>query len=160
MLEISATSTPMHPAVRALSWKSTQAAVPSDAKLRKRAAALGITPPMSNRELRRHTDDVALEAALGEHPRHVTRRAEAAAAADTAAAKQNALESRALRKRCDDLRLEAALGGPAEALAPASDDALRRKAAELGHPAHTGQSDYEAVKAHERELMLNLLRRA
>ena len=66
----------MHPAVRALSWKSTQAAVPSDAQLRKRAAALGITPPMSNRELRRHTDDVALEAALGRAPasRHQARR--------------------------------------------------------------------------------------
>jgi hypothetical protein len=34
---------------------------------------------------------------------------------------------------------------------------MRRKAAELGH---TGQSDYETVKAHFRELMLNLLRPA
>ena len=157
LLEISATSTP---AARALSWKSTHTPVPSDAELRKRAARLGITPPPSNRELRRHTDDVALEVALGEHPRHLTRRANAAAAADADAAEQNALASRALRKRCDDIRLELALGGPVDALPPATDDALRRKAAELGHPAHTKQSDYEAVKAHERQLMLNLLRRA
>ena len=49
---------------------------------------------------------------------------------------------------------------PFEAPAPAGDDTLRRKAAELGHPAHTRQSDLEAVKAHERKLMLALLRRA
>ena len=148
LLEISATSTPMHPAARALSWKSNNqrrphTAVPSDAELRKRAARLGITPPPSNRELRRHTDDVALEVALGEHPRHLTRRANAAAAADADAAEQNALASRALRKRCDDIRLELALGGPVDALPPATDDALRRKAAELGN---TRQSDHEAVK--------------
>jgi HK97 family phage prohead protease len=117
LLEISATSTPMHPAARALSWKSTQAAVPSDAELRKRAAALGITPPMTDRELKHHTDNLRLEVALGEHPRHLTRRANAAAAADADVAAQNALESRALRKRCDDLRLELALGEDAHSFA-------------------------------------------
>jgi hypothetical protein len=88
---------------------------------------------------------------LGEHPRTFAKRV-------TTEPETSRPSARELRRRSNGVRLEAALGGPVDAPAPASDDALRRKAAELGHSAHARQSDFEVVKAHERELMLALLR--
>jgi HK97 family phage prohead protease len=106
LFEITVAPGPVNPETRFLSLKAVaERSVPTDAQLRAKAKALGVNPPMSTRQLRRHADDVRLEAALGEHPRHFTRRAKAAA---TDA--QHTLDSRALRKRCDDLRLELALG--------------------------------------------------
>jgi HK97 family phage prohead protease len=106
LLEISATSTPMHPAARALNWKSThRRPLRSRTPQPSRGTALGITPPLSNRELRRHTDDVVLEAALGEHPRTFAKRV-------TTEPETSHPTARELRRRADDVRLEAALGGP------------------------------------------------
>jgi hypothetical protein len=42
--------------------------VPSEAALRAQAAALGIEPPLSRRRLRRRSEDIALQAALGFQP--------------------------------------------------------------------------------------------
>jgi hypothetical protein len=156
VFEVSATGTPMNNRTRVLSTKSTASRVPTDAELRAEAKRLGIEVPLSERELRRKCDEIALDVALGgEKPR----KPEPPRQNDEVALKD-------LRRRCNRVELELALGEDPGALArrakateletsdAPSDAELRRKAAELGLPAQT--TDYDAVRTATRDRMLAL----
>jgi hypothetical protein len=101
LFEVSIVSHPANPDTRVLSMKAAvaQPSVPSDAALRAQATALGIEPPLSRRQLRRRSDDIALQAALGFQPppKHVPD-------------DKSVPTERELRRRSRQLELEAALG--------------------------------------------------
>jgi HK97 family phage prohead protease len=104
VFEVSATPTPLNQGTRVLSTKSTAIRVPTDAELRAEARRLGIEMPLSNRQLRRRCDEIALEVALGgERPPK-----------PEPPKQDEELALRDLRRRCDKSRLEVALGHPVD----------------------------------------------
>jgi HK97 family phage prohead protease len=67
--EVSLVLNPANERARVLAIKDAPAAtVASDAALRQQARALGIEPPLTRRQLRRRSDELALEHALGWQP--------------------------------------------------------------------------------------------
>jgi HK97 family phage prohead protease len=69
LLEITVAPEPANPETRFLSLKAvTERRVPSDAELRQQAKALGLEPPLTRSQLRRRSDEIALEHALGWQP--------------------------------------------------------------------------------------------
>jgi HK97 family phage prohead protease len=100
--EVSLVLSPANERARVLAIKDAPAAAaPSDAALRAQATALGIEPPLSRRQLRRRSDDIALQAALGFQPPPKREPAPDDEAVPT---------ERELRRRSRQLELEAALG--------------------------------------------------
>jgi hypothetical protein len=126
LFEVSLTPAPANADTRILSMKAAERRTPTDAELRAKAKRLGIEPPPSRRELRRHSDDVALQAALGwERPPDPTPPTETGPTAQE------------LRRQSDQVALDAALGWeplpspePDEQSVPTADE-LRRRFAEL-----------------------------
>jgi uncharacterized protein len=71
LFEVSIVPHPANPDTRVLSMKAAvpERRAPTDADLRQQAKALGIEPPLTRRQLRRRSDELALEHALGWEPR-------------------------------------------------------------------------------------------
>jgi HK97 family phage prohead protease len=154
VFEITATPTPMNNDTRVLSTKAVaEHRAPTDAELRAEAKRLGIEPPLSRRELRRHSDDVALQAALGWEP-----------PPDPTPATETGPTARELRRQCEAVALDAALGWepppspePDEQSVPTADE-LRRRFAELGLSVPPSRSrDLKAVKVEARKRVLEVL---
>jgi HK97 family phage prohead protease len=165
LFEVSIVPHPANPDTRVLSMKAavTERRVPTDADLRAQATALGIEPPLTRRQLRRRSDEIALEHALGwEPPSQVT--PEPAQSVPTAAQQRQRWDQLRLELLTDDLDLEA--------IEPAQDDPavpteaeLRRKSAELGCPLRPrrralNDADFAAVRNEARDHMLACLRGA
>jgi HK97 family phage prohead protease len=69
LFEVSIVPHPANPQTRFLSLKAVAGrGVSTDAALRQQARALGIEPPLTRRQLRRRSDELALEHALGWQP--------------------------------------------------------------------------------------------
>jgi HK97 family phage prohead protease len=160
--EVSLVMNPANERARVLAIKDADAAaVPSDAALRAEAKALGINLPLPLRELRRRSDDIALQAALGWEPPPKSTPAATSDPTDR--------ELRELRRQCDEVALQAALGWePApkptsaepEAESVPTLDELRRQAAELGIPGPPHRPrpfDVDAVRTRARDQMFALL---
>jgi hypothetical protein len=144
---------PANADTRILSLKAAERRTPTDAELRAKAKRLGIEPPPSRRELRRHADDVALQAALGWEP-----------PPDPTPPTETGPTARELRRRCEAVALDAALGWePPPSPEPdeqsvATANELRRRFAELGLPVPPSRSrDLKAVKLEARKRMLEVL---
>jgi HK97 family phage prohead protease len=153
LFEISIVPSPANADTRILSLKAAERRTPTDAELRAKAKRLGIEPPPSRRELRRHADDVALQAALGWEP-----------PPDPTPPTETGPTARELRRRCEAVALDAALGWePPPSPEPdeqsvATANELRRRFAELGLPVPPSRSrDLKAVKLEARKRMLEVL---
>jgi HK97 family phage prohead protease len=153
LFEVSLTPAPANADTRILSMKAAEHHIPTDAELRAKAKQLGIEPPPSRRELRRHADDVALQAALGWEP-----------PPDPTLPTETGPTARELRRQCEAVALDAALGWPPlpspepdEQSVPTADE-LRRRSAELGLSVPPNRSrDLKAVKLEARKRMLEVL---
>jgi Caudovirus prohead serine protease len=133
VFEVSATATPMNNRTRVLSTKSTATRIPTDAELRAEAKRLGIEMPLSERELRRKCDEIALQVALGgERPMK----------AGPPPKRDDEPALRDLRRRCDRVRLEVALGHPVDWSVSS---------------APTEDAQYKRLRLETRELMFALL---
>jgi HK97 family phage prohead protease len=127
--EVSLVLSPANERARVLAIKDAPAAAaPSEAALRAQATALGIEPPLSRRQLRRRSDDIALQAAFGFEP-PPTR--------EPTADDKSVPTERELRRRSRQLELEAALGWESlpeppqpKIKAGPADDALRQQFAD------------------------------
>jgi hypothetical protein len=136
------------------------AAVPSDATLRQQAKAIGIEPPLTRRQLRRRSDEIALEHALGwEPPPEVT--PEPAESVPTAAQQRRRWDRLRLELLTDDLDLKAIEAARDDPAAP-TDAELREQAKALGLPVPPPcrYPDYSAVRAQARREMLTLFEQA
>jgi hypothetical protein len=154
LFEVSVTPHPANADTRFLSLKAVaERRFPTDAELRAKAKRLGIEPPPSRRELRRHSDNVALQAALGWKP-----------PPDPTSPAETGPTARELRRRCGEVTLDAALGWEPppsaeldERSVPTADE-LRRRSAELGLSAPPGRSrDRKAVRVEARKRVLEIL---
>lgn len=136
LFEVSIVPHPANPDTRVLSMKAAvaQPSVPSDAALRAQASALGIEPPLTCRQLRRRSDDIALQAALGFQgpPKH-----------EPAPDDKSVPPERELRRRSRELELEAALGWESLPESP--------------QPKTKAGLDYDALRQHFADEMLSLL---
>ena len=162
LFEVSIVPHPANPDTRVLSMKAAVAErrVPTDADLRAQATALGIEPPLSRRQLRRRSDEIALEHALGwEPPPNVT--PEPAKSIPTAAQQRRQWDRLRLELLTDDLDLEAIAAARDDPAAP-TDAELREQAKALGLPVPPPRRppDYTAVRAQARREMLTLLEQA
>jgi hypothetical protein len=103
LFEVSIVPHPANPDTRVLSMKAALAErrVPTDAALRQQAKTLRLEPPLTRRQLRRRSDDVALQAALGFQPPPKR---------EPAPDDKSVPTERELRRRSRQLELEAALG--------------------------------------------------
>jgi hypothetical protein len=153
---------PANERARVLAIKDAPAAaVPSDAELRQQAKALGLEPPLTRRQLRRRSDEVALEHALGwEPPPQVT--PEPAESVPTAAQQRRRWDRLRLELLTDDLDLEAIEAARDDPAVPTEAE-LRRKSAELGFPLRPRRravsgTDFAAVRDEASEHMLACLR--
>jgi uncharacterized protein len=154
LFEISVVPHPANADTRVLSVKAVaESSIPTEAELRAKARRLGIEPPPSRRELRRHADDVALQAALSWEP-----------PPDPTPPTETGPTARELRRQSDAVALDAALGWepppspePDEKSVPTADE-LKRRFAELGLsvPA-SGSRDLKAVKLEARKRVLEVL---
>jgi HK97 family phage prohead protease len=134
LFEVSIVPHPANPDTRVLSMKAAVAErrVPTDAALRQQAKALGIEPPLTRRQLRRRSDEIALEHALGwEPPPKVT--PEPAESVPTAAQQRREWDRLRLELQTDDLDLEAIEPGRDNPAVP-TDAELREQAKALGLP--------------------------
>jgi uncharacterized protein len=153
LFEISIVPSPANADTRILSMKAAERRIPTDAELRAEAKRLGIEPPPSRRELRRHSDDVALQAALGWEP-----------PPDPTPPAETGPTARELRRQCEEVTLDAALGWepppstePDDGWVPTADE-LRRRLAELGLSVPPSRSrDLKAVRVEARKRMLEVL---
>jgi HK97 family phage prohead protease len=136
LFEVSIVPHPANPDTRVLSMKAAVAErrVPSDAALRAQATALGIEPPLSRRQLRRRSDDIALQAALGFEPPPKREPAPDSKSVPT---------ERDLRRRSRQLELEAALGWESLPESP--------------QPKTKAGPDYDALRQQFADEMLSLL---
>jgi hypothetical protein len=159
--EVSLVLSPANERARVLAIKDAPAtAVPSDAALRQQAKALGIEPPLTRRQLRRRSDEIALEHALGwQPPPKVT--PEPAEAVPTAAQQRRQWDRLRLELLTDDLDLEAIEAAREDPAAP-TDAQLRAQAKALGLPVPPPRRhpDYTAVRAQARREMLTLFEQA
>jgi uncharacterized protein len=163
LFEVSIVPHPANPDTRVLSMKAAVAErrIPSDAELRQQARALGIEPPLTRRQLRHRSDEIALEAALGwEPPPKVT--PEPAESVPTAAQQRRRWDRLRLELLTDDLDLEAIEAARQDPAVPTEAE-LRRKSAELGFPLPPRRRpvsgpDFAAVRNEAREHMLACLR--
>ena len=162
LFEVSIVPHPANPDTRVLSMKAAVAErrLPTDAELRGQATALGIEPPLSRRQLRRRSDELALEQALGwQPPPEVT--PEPAEFVPTAAQQRRRWDRLRLELLTDDLDLEAIEVARDDPAAP-TDAELREQAKALGLPVPPPrrQPDYSAVRAQARREMLTLFEQA
>jgi hypothetical protein len=136
LFEISIAPHPANPDTRVLSMKAAVAErrVPTDAALRAQATELGIEPPLSRRQLRRRTDDIALQAALGFEPPPKR---------EPARDDKSVPTERELRRRSRELELEVALGWESLPKPP--------------QPKTKAGLGYEALRQHFADEMLTLL---
>jgi HK97 family phage prohead protease len=159
--EVSLVLSPANERARVLAIKDAPAAaIPSDAALRQQAKALGIEPPLTRMQLRRRSDEIALEHALGwELPPKVT--PEPAKSTPTAAQQRRQWDRLRLELLTDDLDLEATKAARDDPAVPTQAE-LRRKSAELGFPLPSRRRpvsgpDFAAVRAEARDHMLACL---
>jgi uncharacterized protein len=153
LFEISIVPSPANADTRILSMKAAERRIPTAAELRAEAKRLGIEPPPSRRELRRHSDKVALQAALRWEP-----------APDPTPPTETGPTARELRRQCEAVALDAALGWEPppspeldERSVPTADE-LRRRLAELGLSAPPCRSrDLKAVRVEARKRVLEIL---
>jgi uncharacterized protein len=153
LFEVSLTPAPANADTRILSMKAAERCIPTAPELRTEAKRLGIEPPPSRRELRRHSDDVALQAALGWEP-----------PPDPTPPAETGPTARELRRQCEEVTLDAALGWepppstePDDGWVPTADE-LRRRLAELGLSMPPSRSrDLKAVRVEARKRMLEVL---
>jgi uncharacterized protein len=162
LFEVSIVPHPANPDTRVLSMKAAVAErrLPTDAELRGQATALGIEPPLSRRQLRRRSDELALEQALGwQPPPEVT--PEPAEFVPTAAQQRRRWDRLRLELLTDDLDLEAIEAARDDPAAP-TDAELREQAKALGLPVPPPRQhpDYTAVRAQARREMLTLFEQA
>jgi HK97 family phage prohead protease len=159
--EVSLVLSPANERARVLAIKDAPAAaVRSDAALRAQAKALGIEPPLTRRQLRRRSDEIALEHALGwEPPPQVT--PEPAKPVPTAAQQRRRWDRLRLELVTDDLDLEAIEAVRDDPAVP-TDTELREQAKALGVPVPPPRRhpDYTAVRAQARREMLTLFEQA
>ncbi len=135
LFEVSIVPHPANPDTRVLSMKAAVAerSVPTDADLRQQAKALGLGPPLTRRQLRRRSDEIALEHALGwQPPPKLTR--EPAKSIPTAAQQRQRWDRLRLELLTDDLDLEAIEAAREDPASP-TDAELREQAKALGLPA-------------------------
>jgi HK97 family phage prohead protease len=134
LFEVSIVPHPANPDTRVLSMKAAMAErrAPTDADLRQQATALGIEPPLTRRQLRRRSDEIALEHALGwQPPPEVT--PEPAKSIPTAAQQRRQWDRLRLELLKDDLDMEAIEAVRDDPAAP-TDAELREQAKALGLP--------------------------
>jgi Escherichia/Staphylococcus phage prohead protease len=103
LFEVSIVPHPANPDTRVLSTKAALAErrVPTDAAPRQQAKTLGLEPPLTRRQLRRRSDEIALQAALGFQPPPKR---------EPAPDDKSVPTERELRRRSREVELEAALG--------------------------------------------------
>jgi uncharacterized protein len=161
LFEITVAPGPANPETRFLSLKAVaEPRVPTDAALRAHATALGLEPPLTRRQLRRRSDEIALEHALGwQPPPKVT--PEPAESVATAAQQRRRWDRLRLELLTDDLDLEAIEAARDHPAAP-TDAELREQAKALGLPVPPPRRhpDYTAVRAQARRQMLTLFEQA
>jgi hypothetical protein len=159
--EVSLVLSPANERARVLAIKDAPAAVvPSDAALRQQAKTLGIEPPLTRRQLRRRSDEIALEYALGwQPPPKVT--PQPAKSVPTAAKQRRQWDRLRLELLTDDLDLEAIDAARDDPAVP-TDAELREQAKALGLPVRPPRRhpDYTAVRAQARRAMLTLFEQA
>ena len=132
LFEVSIVPHPANPDTRVLSMKAAVAErrVPTDADLRQQAKALGIEPPLTRRQLRLRSDEIALEHALGwQPPRKVT--PEPAESVPTAGQQRRQWHRLRLELLTDDLDPEAIEAARDDPALP-TDAQLRERAKALG----------------------------
>ena len=134
LFEVSIIPHPANPDTRVLSMKTVaERSVPTDADLRQQAKALGLAPPLTRRQLRRRSDEIALEHALGwQPPPKVT--PEPAKSIPTAAQQRQQWDRLKLELLTDDLDPEAIEAAREDPASP-TDAELREQAKALGLPA-------------------------
>jgi uncharacterized protein len=162
LFEVSIVPHPANPDTRVLSMKAAVAErpVPTDAELRQQAKALGLEPPLTRRQLRRRSDEIALDHALGwQPPPKVT--PEPAESVATAAQQRRRWDRLRLELLTDDLDLEAIEAARDDPAVP-TDAELRKLAKALGLPVPPPRRhpDYTAVRAQARREMLKLFEQA
>jgi uncharacterized protein len=162
LFEVSIVPHPANPDTRVLSMKAAvvERRVPSDADLRQQAKALRLEPPLTRRQLRRRSDEIALQRALGwEPPPKVT--PGPAKSVPTAAQQRRQWDRLRLELLTDDLDLEAIEAARDHPAVP-TDAELREQAKALGLPVPPPRRhpDYTAVKAQARREMLTLFEQA
>ena len=158
LFEITVAPGPANPETRFLSLKAAgQGRVPTDAELRALAKRLRVELPPSRGELRRRSENVALEAARGWQPPPKIRPEPDAKSIPTAAEQHRRLHRLRLGLLMGDHDLEpgreAARPGP-------TDIQLREQARVLGIPVPRTrrQGDHAVIRAEARAQMLALLR--
>jgi HK97 family phage prohead protease len=145
--EVSLVLSPANERARVLAIKDAPVAVRSDAALRQQGRVLGIEPPLTRRQLRRRSDEVALEHALGwEPPPKLT--PESAKSVPTAAQQRRQWDRLRLELLTDDLDLEAIEAARDDPAVP-TDAELREQAKALGLPGPPPRRhpDYTALRA-------------
>jgi HK97 family phage prohead protease len=161
LFEITVAPGPANPKTRFLSLKAVaDHGVPTDADLRQQAKALGLEPPLTLGQLRRRSDEIALERALGwEPPPKVT--PEPAESVPTAAQQRRQWDRLRLELLTDDLDLEAIEAARDDPAVP-TDAELRERAKALGLPVPPPRRhpDYTALRAQARREMLTLFEQA
>jgi uncharacterized protein len=163
LFEVSIVPHPANPDTQVLSMKAAVAErrVPTDAALRQQAKTLGIEPPLTRRQVRRRSDEIALEHALGwQPPPQAT--PEPAKSVPTAAQQRRRWDRLRLELLTDDLDPEAIEAARQDPAVPTEAE-LRLKSAELGFPLPPRRkpvSDpaFAAVRDEAREHMLTCLR--
>jgi hypothetical protein len=174
VFEVTASPTPMNNDTRVLGWKATaERRVPTNEELVAECKRLGLEIPLTQAELRRKSDELTLDVALGQPLKEF--RAQAAKRAAEEPEKEPLPSEAELRRKSDDLMIEVALGRPlaelrervdAEPETPSTptDAELRAKCKALGFavPApHKGtRIDLDAVRAEAKALMMAQLRGA